>query len=520
MTVFYDVGTEVHRSTSAATVTFTHTATAANVMGVAVAFVKGGATQPTITAVSYGGVALVQIARATDTAGEQGAAEWWSVTAPTAMPQGAQTVAYNTTTIASNVHVVVTTFTGAHPIRAVGSGTKSGSTASFSVSLTTGYMAGYALGAFYGGGAEPATMSYSVDRTLIHDWDMGAFYSEVFRSTNAFAAGSGPLVGFGGDAFATDDVAFAAIYLSDNAINPAIGATTAAGLVPVVTGFVFPAVGATTASGLAVDVRYRLEVTLLTELKQNVAVGLATTLGRLPVIPEPPVEATTLPGVGLVTAAGLVPDEYRELTQPIAVGAAATVGQIPDEYRELNQGVAVGLVSTGGQIPSLLGDGAIGPTQGLVTTGGLAPGLFTELRQGTGIGLAVLEGRLPVVSTGDVEVEGTALPGVGLVTLIGAEPSLVVEYDKPRGHVIVKKRRRSRVTPFYEESRSLTVVVPEIPPVPVAYWEPPADKLAGFDTAALALIDTALTELQQRRALIARRRREEEELITLWLRAA
>ena len=94
MTIFYDAGSEQQKSVSAATSSFTHTATAANVVGVLISFVKGGTSGSTdnIRAVSYGGVSLVRINRATDTTTEPGSAEWWFASNP---GSGAKSVSYN-----------------------------------------------------------------------------------------------------------------------------------------------------------------------------------------------------------------------------------------------------------------------------------------------------------------------------------------------------------------------------------------------------------------------------------------
>jgi hypothetical protein len=250
-----------------------------------------------------------------------------------------------------------------------------------------------------------------------------------------------------------------------------------------------------------------------------------------------------LPGVGLITAVGLVPTLLLELKQTIGVGLVSTVGQIPVAMGADQPGLgaisasglipallterliapSVGAVGIAGLVPAALTDGALGPSAGLATLGGLAPSLFTELLVTPDVGLALLEGRQPVVDTGGVVVEATALPGVGLVMLGGLEPTLTVEYDKPRGHVTVKKRRRGRAQPVYEESRGAIAVAklpPELTPTPVAYWDPPADAIAGIDTAALASVESSLRNLEASQARIARRRREEEEIIALWLRAA
>jgi hypothetical protein len=278
------------------------------------------------------------------------------------------------------------------------------------------------------------------------------------------------------------------------------------------------------------------------ELKQAVTVGLVTTVGQ---IPGESLELKQSVGVGLVATVEQIPGEYRELNQgvgvglaimqglaptiPVGVEATATpgvglvtaVGQIPDEYRELKQGVAVGLAVTGGLVPAALKDDQIGPTSGLATMAGLAPTLTTELKQAVDVGLAIAQGLVPAIQSG-ADVVATITPDVGLVATVELTPTLAVEYDKPRGHVTTKRRRRGK-TPVYDLSQTAVAVVKlpyELTPQPIAYFDPAPVAIAGIDTSAVASIEGQLALLEEQKRLTARRRREEEEVITLWLRAA
>jgi hypothetical protein len=209
VTVQYLSATERQQSASAATVTFAHTAPAGQ-KGILVGFVRG-LTSGAISVVSYGGTTLVRYARATDTATEPGAAEWWYAPHTTT---GAQNVSYNQNLPGSQVHVVAVSVGGDGTPYVIGSGIKEQNTTSHSVSLTTGYVSGMAFGAFYGGAAAPSSLSYATDRVIIHDWDMGPRYGEFFRHA-AVVTTPAYLLGFGGDAPTADDVAFAAVYLTD-----------------------------------------------------------------------------------------------------------------------------------------------------------------------------------------------------------------------------------------------------------------------------------------------------------------
>lgn len=523
MTVLYDAATEQQRSTSAATATFNHVA-GAGVKGILVGFVRGGAAT-TVSAVSYGGTSLVQVNKASDTATEPGSAEWWYAAHETA---GSQAVTYAATGFMSNVHVVAITVKGDASVYVEGAQTKGENTTSHSVSLTTGYVGGMAFGAFFGGAAAPDSLSYATDRVLVHNWDFGAFYSEFFRQASATSPGVANPMGFGGDCPTSDDLAFAAIYLTDGVI--------AAGRGQVATGTLAP--------------------TLLGELAITPTVGLVSTVGQIPTMQgSSPVEATALPGVGLVSVnttitgpviyvapepvnthapilytelvqevgiglvstVGQIPEEQRDLIQPVGVGGVSTVGQVPSELRDLTQIPTVGLVTTGGQVPTELLDGAIGPTQGAVSAQGRAPTLSLETNITPSRGLVLIEGRTPAVA-GDGEVLGTAEPLTGAVSVQGLVPTFVTEtLDETRGHA--RRRRAARRARIVEEPSSGPVQAIVLPPDIPAYFDPPTDRLAGFNTLADAL-EVRLTEIEQKRATIARRRREEEEIVRFLLRVA
>lgn len=490
MTVLYDFKSELIVSTSAAVSSFTHTATIANVMGVAVGFAHGNTSLDTITNVSYGGTNLVRIIQAEDSATEPGVVEWW--VSPTIPLSGQRTVHYSSGVPASNMFVVAITFTGAGHVYALSSQIEAENTTSHSVSLTTGYVSGYGLGALHWGGASPFSISYGVSPTVMQAgaWDMGAFGAVVMRTINATAAGSGPLLDFGAQQPGTDDIAFAAIFVTDGGINPGVGLATMAGLAPTV-----------------VDQSPSEAITAP-------GVGLVSTVGQIPVV-----EGDVFPGVGLVSTVGQIPVVEGDVFP--GVGSVVTVGQIPDEYRELNQNIGLGSAAIGGHAPECGGENYIGCGAGLGIMEGRQPDLYLERIIEPGVGTAILEGRLPTVvgDSGAPGVEATALPGVGLVTLDGQLPTLAVEYDKPRGHV---KGRRSRYygPEYVELSNSLEPVVSLTAPQPFI-----TEVVADFRPDEVLKIDTSGTEyrisqIEARRALIAKRRREEEDLMAILMRAA
>jgi hypothetical protein len=594
VTVLYDATTEQQRSTSAATATFNHVA-GAGVKGILVGFVRGGAAT-TVSAVSYGGTSLVQVNKASDTTTEPGSAEWWYASHETA---GSQAVTYAATGFMSNVHVVAITVKGDASVYVQGSQTKAvDNTTSHSVSLTTGYASGMAFGAFFGGAAAPASLSYATDRVLVHDWDFGAFYSEFFRQVSATSPGVANPMGFGGNCPTSDDLAFAAVYLTDGVIaagrgqvatnglapsllgdlvlSPASGLVSTVGQIPVMQGSdgveatALPGVGSvvvnTTITGPVIYVEpgpvNTHAPTLYTELQQTIGVGLVTAVGQIPTeVGTTDSTGTALPGVGSISTVGQIPDELRDLTQTPSVGLVIAAGLAPSELRELTQTPSVGLVTINGLTPTELPDRAIGPQQGLATAQGLAPTLYlertitpaqglstavaqaaslsgiaaaqinvgavtTEGRAPTlylersitpAVGLVLTEGQAPALA-GDGEVFGTALPEVGLVSLVGLAPTLSgTVVDETRGHP--RRRRVVRRARIVEEPSSGPVQAIVLPPDVPAYFDPPTDRLAGFNTLADAL-EVRLTEIEHKRAAIARRRREEEEIVRFLLRVA
>ena len=404
MTVVYQSATELQRSASAATTTFAHSA-GPGVSGVLVGFVKGGAAV-TFSAVSYGGTTLVQYGKAQDTATEPGSAEWWFAPHTTS---GSQNVAYNAGAVASNVHVVAITVSAAGTPWVQGQQIKQENTTSHSVSLTTGYVSGMAFGAFYGGAAAPSSLSYSIDRVLIHDWDFGAFYSEFFRHAAVTAAGVANPLGFGGDCPTSDDLAFAAVYITDGAIaagSPQTSVPTVAGLIPSLLGPVSAA--ATIVSG-----RKPPESGFLSRVSQILS-GLS------------PAEAPAQPTTGLVSVSGLAPTLYLEKVISPATGASSVQGLGPSALGENQIGPTQAQVSISGQQPSTYLELKASPTQGLSTLQGQQASLYTERLISPTTALASFDGLLPTVS-GDFTVLGTALPINGLVTIEGRSPSTYLE---------------------------------------------------------------------------------------------
>ncbi len=372
--------------------------------------------------------------------------------------------------------------------------------------------------------------------TFVEDVDNWNSTSRWGREIASFVwTGSGAT----GDMDATNSVSTTTKHAFAVALNPSGGsaATTTPGTGSAITQGRAPSAigeintGITTGSG----VMQGRAPTLYTELQQTIGVGLVTAVGQVPTeVGTTDSTGTALPGVGSISTVGQIPDELRDLIQTPSVGLVATAGLAPSELRELTQTPSVGLVTVNGRTPTELPDRAIGPQQGLATAQGLAPTLYLERTitptQGsiTAAGQAAnLAGFVVAPEVGAVATEGRAptlylelgiTPAVGLVSLVGLAPTLSgTVVDETRGHA--RRRRVVRRARIVEEPSSGPVQAIVLPPDVPAYFDPPTDRLAGFNTLADAL-EVRLTEIEHKRAAIARRRREEEEIVRFLLRLA
>src|SRR5574343_758666 len=131
MAVAVRVATEHVRSDTTSPQTFSHAAAASGVKGVVVAIVHGTSSTDHVSAVSYGGVALTRVVRATDTATEPGAAELWFKGTGLSGVQGTQTVSYTPGTTTDDIHAVCITLTGSADLIVVDSD-------SINTTITTG----------------------------------------------------------------------------------------------------------------------------------------------------------------------------------------------------------------------------------------------------------------------------------------------------------------------------------------------------------------------------------------------
>jgi hypothetical protein len=230
--IVFDAASEFERTATTDPQTWTHTPTGTP-RAVVVAIVHGTSTTDHVSTVTYGGVSMGESVRATDAATELGAAELWFL--GSGIPTGAQTVSVDLASATTDdIHFVCMTWTAGANCEVIDTDAiNSGDPANPSVTLQYGGREAVAVAALYGGGASPAQFTPNANCTTVHDNDLGAFYSEVIRQTNAGTSD----FAIGGTSSA-DDVGYAALAFAERVgitATAGLGALTAAGLAPTVT---------------------------------------------------------------------------------------------------------------------------------------------------------------------------------------------------------------------------------------------------------------------------------------------
>jgi hypothetical protein len=224
LAVAWDVNTgtlEVQRTGTTDPQTWTHTP-AGTLKGVVVAIVHGTSSTDHVSTVTYGGVALSEVIRRTDTANEPGAAELWFL--GSGIPTGAQTVSVDLASATTDdIHFVSMGVTADRDTFVVDSDGINDNTANPSVTLQYGGGTCLAMAALYGGGASPASFTPNANCSAVQDFAIAAFYSTVIRQTTPGTAD----FAIGGTS-GTDDVAYVALAVCE---VPSVAATlTTAGL--------------------------------------------------------------------------------------------------------------------------------------------------------------------------------------------------------------------------------------------------------------------------------------------------
>jgi hypothetical protein len=206
--VAFDAATESVRTATTDPYTFDHTP-AGTPAAVVLTAVHGTSSTDHISTVTYGGVSMSRVVRATDTATEPGAAEIWFL--GKSVPTGTQTLSIDLTSATTDdFHFVAITLTsGGGGVEVIDSDSVSADQANPSVTLQYGGRTAIAVGSLYGGGADGSAFAPNANCTTVHDHDLGNFYSETIRQTTPGTAD----FAIGGTA-ASDDVAYVAAAFS------------------------------------------------------------------------------------------------------------------------------------------------------------------------------------------------------------------------------------------------------------------------------------------------------------------
>lgn len=186
MAIAFDAASELERTGTSDPAEFTHTPVGTP-RGVYVSVVHGTDATDYASTVTYGGVAMTRIVRASDETGEPGAAELWFL--GSGIPTGAQTVSVDLTSATTvDIHIVCITVTASADTEVVDFDSTSEDQANPSLTLQYSGRTCLAVGALYDGIAAPANFTENGNCTRVHDRDLGAFVSVVMRQTTPGSA--------------------------------------------------------------------------------------------------------------------------------------------------------------------------------------------------------------------------------------------------------------------------------------------------------------------------------------------
>ena len=178
MAIAWDVNTgtlEVERTGTTDPQTWTHTP-AGTLRAVVVAVIHGTSATDHVTSVTYGGQALTEIVRASDSANEPGDVQLWFLGA--GIPSGAQTVSVDLASgTTDDIHFVSMGMTASHNCEVVDFDEINDNVANPSVTLQYSGRTALAVAALYGGGASPAAFTKNANCTVVQDFAIAAFYS-------------------------------------------------------------------------------------------------------------------------------------------------------------------------------------------------------------------------------------------------------------------------------------------------------------------------------------------------------
>lgn len=217
MAIAFDASVEAVRTGTTDPHTWTHTPVGTP-GAIVVSAIHGTSATDHVLSVTYGGVSMTRIVRATDTVTEPGAAELWFLGA--GIPTGAQTVSADLDSATTDdIQFVSMSWTAGADTEVVDFDSISQDAANPQVTLQFGGRSCVSVCALYGGGAAPTSYTSLSDQTRVQDNDFGAFSGCVDRLTTAQTADD--TIGY---ASSTDDVAFVALAFGE--VVPATYAST------------------------------------------------------------------------------------------------------------------------------------------------------------------------------------------------------------------------------------------------------------------------------------------------------
>lgn len=211
MTVALDVATESERTGTTDPHTHNHTSGASAKAGV-LAAVHGTSNTDHVTGpVTWGGVPMTRIVRATDSTTEPGAAELWFV--GRGFLTGLQTISADLASATTDdIHFVSWSINAVCDCEVIDFDSINDNVANPTVTLQKGGREGICLGALYSGGATPAgATGIAAGNTAGPNFDMTAFYSDTLTETTVDNADHT----IGWTTLGTDDVAFVALCVSE-----------------------------------------------------------------------------------------------------------------------------------------------------------------------------------------------------------------------------------------------------------------------------------------------------------------
>lgn len=221
MAVAFDSSSSSFRpqGVTSSTLSFTHTPSGTP-KGVAVTITypapESGAPDY-VNAVTYGGVTLSRVVRASDIASERGAADLWF--RGTGVPSGAAVVNADINSVTTTrFHITAIAMTGDSDLEVVDFDSINGDTADPSVTLAYSSRTCLAVAAHHGGAADPSAFVPNSNCTLVAQADFGASHGVVIRQTTPGNAD----FAIGGTA-SLEDAAFAAMAVSETSSAPSIG---------------------------------------------------------------------------------------------------------------------------------------------------------------------------------------------------------------------------------------------------------------------------------------------------------